>query len=271
VNLFSPAEITQNYADAGRVKTDRSAGQTLILAVLAGLLIGFGAAVSNTASHTVESVSAARVISGLLFPFGLAMVLLTGAELFTGNCLIIIPVLGKTVTPGRMFRSWLLVYAGNFIGALLPAAGCAFFGQFDYSAGGLALYTVGTAAAKCSLPFLNAFVSGIFCNMLVCLGVLCGLSAKDTTGRILGAFVPVSFFVICGFEHCIANMYYVPTGIFALQIPRYTDLAAASGLDTAALSPANFLLHNLFPVTLGNITGGIIMGTVMRVCYPKPQ
>ena len=268
MNLFSPAEITKNYADTGKVKSDRSVGKTLILAVLAGFLISFGAAVSNTAAFAIENVSAARVISGLLFPFGLAMVILTGAELFTGNCLIVISVLNKTVTAVKMFRNWFFVYAGNFIGALLLAAGCAFFGQLDYSGGGLALHTVRIAAAKCSLPFLNALVLGIFCNMLVCLGVICSLSAKDTAGRILGAFIPVSFFVICGFEHSIANMYYVPAGIFALQIPKYMQIVTGAGLDISSLSISNFLIYNLFPVTLGNIIGGIIIGAAMWICYP---
>ncbi|MDR0585131.1 MAG: formate/nitrite transporter family protein [Treponema sp.] len=271
MNLFSPAEITMNYADSGKAKTAYPVVKTLVLAILAGFLIGFGAAVTNTASHAVVNVSAVRIINGLLFPFGLAMVLLTGAELFTGNCLIVISVLNKALSPAKMLRNWFLVYTGNFIGAVLLAAGCAFFGQLDYSSGGLALYTIKTAAVKCSLPFFNALVSGIFCNILVCLGVLCGLSAKDTAGRIFGAFIPVSFFVICGFEHCIANMYYIPAGFFALRIPRYVQIAQEVGLDISSLNLINFFSLNLLPVTLGNIIGGTMIGTVMWACNLKPK
>lgn len=263
MNLFTPVEVIENYCGAGKTKADRGAGKTILLAILAGLFIAFGAAFANTASHAIDNVGVARMVSGLLFPVGLIMVILLGAELFTGNCLICTSVLNRQVTVLRMLRNWLLVYVGNFIGSLILAAGCAFSGQFNYSAGGLAVYTIKVAAAKCSLSFGPAVVLGIFCNVLVCAAVLCSLSAKDTTGRFFGAFFPVAAFVTCGFEHSIANMYYVPAGLFAMMNPEYAALAAEAGIDTAALTWGNFFGVNLLPVTIGNIIGGAALGVAL--------
>lgn len=277
MNSLNPTEITQSYAEAGKKKAERPVGRMLLLAILAGLLIAFGGAVTNTAAHSIGNVSAARIICGLLFPFGLSMVMLLGAELFTGNCMIPISVLEKKTTVGKMLRNWCVVYLGNFAGALLLAVGCAFSGQMDYSAGGLAVYTIKVAAGKCAFSFPSGIVMGFFCNVLVCAGVLCAMSAKDTTGRILGAYIPVAFFVICGFEHCIANMYYVPAGLFAMQVPKYAQLAVEAGIDTSMLTWGNFALHNLLPVTIGNILGGASLGVTMWACHlrkvsqPIPQ
>ena len=149
------------------------------------------------------------------------------------------------------------------------AASCVYAGQLDYSDGGLAVYTVKTAAAKCALAFGPALLLGVLCNLLVCLGVLCSLSAKDTTGRILGAYLPVAFFVICGFEHSVANMYYVPAGLFAMNVPIYAAKAAEAGVGVTALTWGNFLLGNLLPVTFGNILGGTGLGVLLWWC-PRP-
>lgn len=266
MNMFTPAELTQNYSRAGMVKAEKPMYKLLLMAILAGFFIAFGAAVASTGAHSIDNVSVARIISGLLFPFGLGMVMLLGAELFTGNTLISISVLNGDTTILKMLRNWGIVYLGNFAGAMLLAAGCAWFGQLDYSAAGLAAYTIKLAAAKCAMPFLNALVMGILCNILVCTGVLCSLSAKDTMGRIMGAYIPVAFFVICGFEHCVANMYYVSAGIFAMQVPEYAALAAEMGISTIGLTWGNFFMNNLLPATLGNILGGVGVGVAMWVC-----
>ena len=267
MNQFLPAEIANIYSDAGAKKAAMPIWKLLTLGVLAGFLIGMGGAVTNTAAHTIDNVSLARIICCLLFPFGLSMVMLLGAELFTGNCMISISVLEGKATIGGMLRNWLIVYLGNFIGAGLLAAGCAFFGQLNYSNGGLAVYTIKVAAAKSALPFENGLVLGICCNLLVCLAVLCSLSAKDTPGKIMGAYLPVAFFVICGFEHCVANMYYIPAGLFALKIPQYAAKATEAGIDTSALTWSNFFLKNLLPVTIGNIIGGVAIGVLMWACH----
>ena len=269
VLVLSPSEFVDSYAAIGARKTQTPALRLLLLGALAGLFIALGGAVTNTAAHTIANVSAARIICGFLFPFGLIMVILTGAELFTGNCLISISVLERKASPGGMLRSWGLVYLGNFGGALALAAACAFCVQLDYSGGALAVYTVKTAAAKCALPCGNAVVLGVLCNILVCAGVMCSLCAKDVSGRAVGAFVPVCVFVLCGFEHCVVNMYYVPAGIFALSVPRYARLTLEAGVDVSALTWGSFLLHNLLPVTLGNILGSAGLGALLWACHGK--
>ncbi|MDE6454944.1 MAG: formate/nitrite transporter family protein [Dysosmobacter sp.] len=256
MTCLTPKEFLERYAAAGTAKTQKSAGKLLALAALAGALIALGAAASSTAVHSLDNAGLARTVSGLLFPFGLCMVLVTGAELFTGNSLLLLSLLEKKCSLPGLLRNWVLVYLGNFLGAFLVAAGCVFFGQLGCSGGELAVYVIRLAAGKCALPFLSGFGLGIFCNVLVCLGVLLALSAQDGAGRLMGAFLPVCCFVLCGFEHCVANMYYVSAGLLALQKPQYLQLAQAAGADLGSLTLGNFLLGNLLPVTLGNILGG---------------
>jgi len=267
MNIFSPAEVMGNYADIGAKKTKMSAPKLLMLGVLAGFLIGMSAATTNTAAHAIVNVSVSRIICGLLFAFGLAIIMLLGAELFTGNCMILISVYERKATISSMLKNWMYVYFGNFIGALLLAISCARFGQLNYSDGGLAVYTIKVAASKCAMPTVNAIVMGIICNLLVCIGVLCSLSAKDTVGKILGAFMPVALFVICGFEHSVANMYYISAGLFVVRIPEYAIKCAESGVNAESLTWGNFFIRNLVPVTIGNIIGGIAIGSLLWICY----
>jgi formate/nitrite transporter len=267
MNYFSPAEITANYVPAGEAKANSPAWKALLLGVLAGVLIALAAATANTAVHNVANVGLARTLAGLLFPFGLVMVILSGAELFTGSCLISVSVLARRVSLARMLKNWLLVYVGNFAGSVVVAAVCVYAGQLDYSGGALAAYTIKTAAAKCALGFGDAVALGVFCNLLVCLGVFMALSAKDTAGRTLGAYPPVAFFVVCGFEHSVANMYYIPAGLLAARIPAYATKAAELGVLSERLTWENFFLANLLPVTIGNIIGGVAFGALMWLCH----
>jgi formate/nitrite transporter len=267
MNLYSAAETTANYIETGISKVRYGVGKMLLLGLFAGAVIAFAAAVTNTATHGLSDVGLARLLSGLLFPFGLAIVVLGGAELFTGSCLLSIPLLAGRISPGAMLKNWVFVYIGNFAGALIVAAGCAFFGQLNYSGNALAAYTIKVAAAKCALPFANALVMGIFCNLLVCLGVFLALCAKDAAGRTVGAYLPVAFFVICGFEHCVANMYYVPAGLFAARVPEYAAKAAELGVRAELLTWGNFFVSNLLPVTIGNIIGGVAIGAMMWAAH----
>lgn len=254
--MQTPSEFVNSYALIGQKKANNAATKLLVLGVLAGFLIGMGAAVTNTAGHALENPSIAKIVSGLLFPFGLIMVILTGAELFTGNCLITISVLEKKVDVKGMLRNWFYVYLGNFIGALFLAMACAYSGPMNLNGNGVAVYTMKVAAGKCALTFGNALILGILCNVLVCIAVAMSLMSKNTIGRAIGAYLPIAFFVICGFEHSVANMYYITAGLLAKNIPAYAEAAAAAGLDLSALTWGNFFLHNLIPVTLGNIIGG---------------
>ncbi len=194
------------------------------------------------------------------------MVLLAGSELFTGNCLILIPVLEGRLSPAALAKNLLVVYLGNFLGGLLAAAGAVYSHTFSLFGNGLAAGAVSTAAAKCSLSFGDAFLRGVFCNLLVCLAVWMAMAAKDAAGKVAALFFPIFLFVLCGFEHCIANMYYIPAGLLALGEPAY---AAAIGEAPAALTWGNFLLVNLLPVTLGNLLGGMALAAGYWGAYLK--
>lgn len=270
MNYYTPLDITRNYSDIGRAKANYPTIQLLWMSIIGGLLIAFGAAAATTATHAIENAGLVKMISGLLFPFGLGMIILLGVELFTGNIMIIISVLENKTTLAKMIRNWSLVYLGNMIGAVLLAMGVAFFGQLEISGGQLAVVTVKIAAYKTALPFANGIVLGIFANILVCIGVLISISGKDTISRIAGAFIPVAFFVILGFEHSVANMYYIPAGLFSLQVPKYAALVAQAGVDISSLSWSGFLWQNLLPVTIGNIIGGLVVGVSMWYFQLKP-
>lgn len=269
MGYLSPKEFLERYAASGTAKTQKNIGRLLCLSALAGAFIALASAAANTAVHGITDVGLARMVCGLLFPFGLCMVIVTGAELFTGNSLLVLSLLEGKCTLSGLLRNWGIVYLGNFLGALLTAAGCVFFGQLNYSAGGLAVYTIRLAAAKCNISFLSGFGLGIFCNLLVCLGVLMALSAQDGAGRLMGAFLPVCYFVLCGFEHCVANMYYISAGLLAVQNPVYLQLAQQAGVDLSSLTVGNFLLRNLLPVTLGNILGGVGLGALLWYAHLK--
>ncbi len=268
-NCNTPPEIAAAYAEIGSVKAKRPVSYLILMGILAGAAIALGCAATNTAVYGIESTWIARTVCGLLFPFGLGMVMILGMELFTGNSLMVISVLERRCSISGMLRNWGIVYLSNFAGALVVAAGCAWFGQMNYSGGQLAVYTMKVAVSKCSMPLGNAFVLGILCNMLVCLGVLVSMSAKDTCGRIAGAYLPVCYFVICGFEHCVANMYYIPAALLAKAVPSYAALATEAGVALDTLTISNFLLRNLLPVTLGNILGGAGLGAVIWICHLK--
>lgn len=268
-DMLTPAEFVETYGDIGAGKAKAPAAKLFLLAILAGFFIGMGGAVSTTATHALTNVSAAKITAGLLFPFGLILVILTGSELFTGNCLMTISVLSHKTTLRGMLRNLAIVYLGNFVGSLALAAGCVFSGQMDLSGGGLAVAAIKTAAAKCALPFGHAVVLGVLCNVLVCAAVMCAISAKSVPGKAVGAFLPICFFVICCFEHCVANMYYVPAGLLALSVPQYAALAAKAGVETGALTWGGFLVHNLLPVTIGNLLGGCGYAALIWAAYGK--
>lgn len=266
-DLYTPAQYTAMFADSGESKAQRPTWQVLALAFLAGFFIAMGGVAGNTAAHAIGNDGLARLVMGLLFPFGLIMVILTGAELYTGDTLMAITLKEKRITLLRMIYHWILVFAGNAAGAITVAAGMAYFGQLNQSGGLLGAFSIKQAVVKSSMDPMNAFVMGIFCNVLVTIGVLLAMSANDVTGRAIGAFVPVSFFVIAGFEHSIANLYYVPAGLFAAGIDRYAGLAQEFGIDINAASWSGFLTNNLLPVTLGNTVGGLLVAWIFFWCH----
>lgn len=270
--MFTPSQICTNYIDASVNKAKLSISKLVVLGFVAGVFIAIGAIASSTAAHALQDAGMLRLVSGLIFPVGLIMVVILGTELFTGNALMITAAVQKKITWGALLRNWIIVFFANFAGALVAAAAMAYFGQLDIGGGALAVYTAKVAAAKASMSWDNAFILGIFCNLLVCSAVYLGNSAKETSGKILGLYFPVMAFVLAGFEHCVANMYYVPAGIFANMNPAYAGMIADAGINTAVLDFGTFITANLIPVTLGNIVGGVLIGLCVYFAHgPKAQ
>lgn len=265
--FLTPTQITDNYCEASIGKASSPMWRLFVLGVAAGMLIGLGAVASSTAAHGLSDAGLVRLVTGAVFPIGLVMVVLLGTELFTGNALMVTAAISGRITWAALARNWVVVYVGNFVGAVALAAACAYFGQLDIGGGALAVYTAKVAASKASLPWGNAFVLGIFCNLMVCIAVYLGSTAQDTAGRILGLMIPIFGFVVAGFEHCVANMYYIPAGIFAVGNGAYAGLISGAGINTAVLNWGSFVANNLVPVTLGNIVGGVLVGLVMYACH----
>ena len=269
-----PAEILEVTVQKGIAKASTSIWKLLCLGFLAGVFIAFASEGSNMAAFGLfakpETYGLGKFVAGLIFPVGLILVLLAGAELFTGNNLIIAAVLEKKVSFSAMIKNWLAVYIGNFIGSVFIAFLIVKSGQLSSGASLLGGITIKIAYGKVSLSFVQAVFLGIMCNWLVCLAVWLCYGAKDMTGKMFAAFFPIWLFIASGFEHSVANMYYIPAGIFSKSVSAY---AAASGLSAEALSNinwANFFIKNLMPVTLGNIIGGaFFVGMFYWICYKK--
>lgn len=272
MNLFSPAEIAKNYVAIGKGKVNTPIPKMFLLAVMAGAFIALGGVGATTAAVSIESASVGKLVGACIFPGGLTMVLLAGSELFTGNCLLSIPLLEKEITPAGMLKNWVVVYLGNMVGGLLVAAGMVFSHQFSLFGNLMAASAMSTAAGKCTISFGDALIKGIFCNFLVCLAVWIAFAAKDVAGKVIGLFFPIMIFVVCGFEHSVANMYYIGAGLFAKSVPEYMETAEMMGIDMSAVTWGNFLGTNLVPVTLGNIIGGsVCVGCVYWFLYLRKK
>ncbi len=272
MNFFTPAEVARNYIGTGKAKVDTPVRKMFLLAVLAGAFIAMGGVGATTVAVSVPLASVGKFVGACVFPGGLTMVLLAGSELFTGNTLLVIPLLEKEISPGGMLKNWAVVYLGNLAGGLLTAAGVVYSHQPDLFGDQMAVSVISTAAAKCSLSFGDGVIRGILCNFLVCIAVWISFAAKDVAGKIMGLFFPIMMFVLCGFEHSVANMYYIGAGIFAKGIPEYAQAAVKAGVDSGAVTWGNFLGANLLPVTIGNIIGGAVcVGCVYWYVYLKKQ
>ena len=257
---LKPAEILDVTIETGKAKASGSFGKLFVLGILAGAFIAFAAEGSNMAAFNLlaspDTYGLGKCLAGSIFGTGLMLVVLAGGELFTGNTLIMAAVADKQVTLARMLRNWIIVYIGNLAGSLIIAYMINASGQLDSSAGLLGGMTIKIAAGKCGLSFLKAFVLGIMCNWLVCLAVWLSFGADTMSGKILGIFFPIWLFITSGFEHSVANMYYIPAGIMAKSNELYVTMSGLSAEALAGLNVQNFLIANLLPVTLGNIVGG---------------
>ncbi len=274
VDAWMPPEMAERAEAIGAKKAGLAFPTMLLLAVLAGAFIALGAAFATTAASSPLPYSVNRLLAGLTFSLGLILVVVAGAELFTGNNLIVMAWADRKVTTVKLLRCWAIVYLGNLIGAIATAGLVFLSKQYSFGGGAIGKTALSIAQAKCNLPFVQAFALGILCNALVCMAVWLCYSARTTTDKILSIVFPISAFVAAGFEHSVANMYFIPIG---LLIKRF---AAADFWNLIHDSPASYgaltwmgFVRNLVPVTLGNTFGGSVMvGLVYWFLYlRKPK
>lgn len=273
--MLTTAEICQETIQIGVKKGMKTKFyQTLILAILAGAFISFGAFVSSVGSHGVSDYGLSKFVAGALFPIGLVLVLVCGAELFTGNTLLIQAYMEKKISLFQFVKNLIVVYFGNFIGAVMIAVLIFLSGLLLSDNAMLGAYAIKVAQYKGHLSFTNALASGILCNFLVCLAVWGSYAAKDVAGKILIIWVTIMTFITSGFEHCIANMYYFAIGLLAKMD---SSIVAASPLSAEKIASVNIssAISNLIPVTIGNIIGGVLLvGLAYWIVYvrtPKGQ
>jgi formate transporter len=248
----TPATVADSLTRSVCVKkTQQSILNLTILGILAGVYIGFGAQLATFVTHDLASyvgLGMSKLIGGAVFSVGLMLVVIAGAELFTGNNLIFLSVLDRQVKLRALLRNWTVVYFANFAGALLLVLLMYGSGLWESGGGAVGRAAVTLADAKVNLGLLEAFARGILCNWLVCLAVWMAMSARDVIGKVFAIFFPIMAFVASGFEHSVANMYFIPIGL-ALK---GAGLAAVS----SNLTIGGMIVKNLIPVTLGNIVGG---------------
>ena len=259
--MNNPKEIIEANMNGAVTKSNLPLARMIVLGIMAGMFIAFGGAISNTAVHDIANVGIARTVAGVIFPVGLLMIILVGGELFTGNCLMIMATMNKRIKVSGLLRNLVVVYFANLIGSLIIDVLIFYSGNLDYTGGALGAYTIKVALGKVNIAPGKAVVSGILCNFLVCMAILMAGSAKDVIGKIFATWFPIFAFVIGGFEHIVANMFYIPTGILAATNPDYVAKAEELyGITTEQIASLNVtgLLHNFIPVTVGNIIGGMV-------------
>ncbi|NLW17950.1 MAG: formate/nitrite transporter family protein [Firmicutes bacterium] len=247
--MYTPAEVTKNLSDVGVIKAGRKTINLILLGALAGAYISIAGSLSQVVGHDIAQYlgfGMARFITGSVFSLGLVLVVLAGAELFTGNCLIIISLLDRRISWGQMLRNWVIIWLANALGAALVVALTLASGIGAMNGGAVGQFAITGAADKLALPFATVFFKGIFANWMVCLAVWLASSAKDAGGKILAIYLPIMGFVAINLEHSIANMFSIPFG-----------LALAGNLNWQTL--IQLTVNNLLPATLGNIVGGAVL------------
>ncbi len=276
-NYLIPAEIAAATIQSGINKTKLPALKQFILGILAGVFIAFASEGSNMAAFNLfakpETYGLGKAIAGAIFGTGLMLVIVAGGELFTGNTMIIAGVLDGKVKLNTMLKNWFFVYIGNFVGSVFLAYMMTQSGLFNSGANVLGAQTIKIAVYKTSLAFMPALYLGIMCNWLVCLAVWMATGAKDIVGKLMAIFFPIWLFITSGFEHSVANMYYIPAGIMAKANPAWAAEVLKFGVTPEKLAHLNwgtFVFNNLLPVTIGNIIGGgLFVGGIYWFVYIK--
>lgn len=269
IDALLPAEMATRAEYIGVRKAEMPFLTMFALSILAGAFIGLGAIFATTVTAGAAGMlpyGVVRLLSGMVFCVGLILVVVGGAELFTGNNLIVMAWASRKVTTYQVLRNWGIVYFGNFVGSVGTAALVFLSEQYTFGGGAVGQAALSTATAKSSLEFIPAIFLGILCNAMVCLAVWMTFSARTTLDKIAVILFPIAGFVAAGFEHSIANMYFIPVGLFIKYFdPAFTqsviDKAAANNtvLNFDKLTFGNFMINNLIPVTIGNIIGGAVL------------
>ena len=263
LDAFIPQEMAEKAVNIGVKKAALPFLAMFALAVLAGAFIGLGAmfATNTAAASSSLPYGVARLLVGVTFCLGLILVVVAGAELFTGNNLIVMAWASRKISTWGLLRNWLIVYLGNFVGSLGTAVLIFLGRQYTSGAGAVGEAALKTALGKVNLGFVQALALGIMCNALVCLAIWLTYSTRSVADKILAILFPISAFVAAGFEHSIANMYFIP---YALLIKVFDPaFTVAHKIDLASLTWGAFFLKNLLPVTLGNILGGSVLVAAM--------
>ena len=277
IDAFPPMEMAHRLEGAGVQKTKLDTWAMFTLAILAGAFIGSGAifatVVSTGLASTGMGYGLVKLLTGLAFCLGLIAVVVAGAELFTGNNLIIMAFASGKVSSGALLRNWGIVYLGNFTGSILTALTMVVTRQYMSAGGAIGANALVIASGKCSLGFTQAIALGIMCNALVCLAVWLCFSAGSTTDKILAIIWPITAFVASGFEHSIANMYFIPIGLLIKSTAGagFWEAIGRTAADFSNLTWSAFFFRNLIPVTIGNIIGGAgCVGMVYWFIYLRP-
>lgn len=267
-----PAEIARAAERVGVRKAGMDPISMVVLAGLAGAFIALGAMIFTvTITGAGGGLGPSRLLGGVAFSLGLVLVIVAGAELFTGNTLVVMAWASRKVSTGLLLKGWAIVYVGNFVGAVATMLLVYFSRQYelgDHEVGATALRI---AVAKVQLDFGQAIALGVLCNVLVTLAIWLSLSARSIPGKVIGIIFPITAFVAAGFEHSIANMYFIPLGLLLKEEDAVVEASGVASADLADLGWSEFLLANLVPVTLGNIIGGaVLVGAVYWFVYLRP-
>jgi len=275
IDAYVPAQMAVRVEKAGIAKGNRDFFSTLTLAMMAGVFIALGAVFFTFVIHDSSlSVGLTKLIGGFVFSLGLILVIITGAELFTGNNLIVMAVVSRKITLGQLLNNWGIVFMGNFVGSLIVVFLIFLSGMWTAGDASVGVTALTIANAKVNLTFWQALSRGILCNILVCLAVYLCFSGRSVTDKILAILFPITAFVALGFEHSIANMYFIPAGLLLKNSPEV--LAAAQDMlgripDLSNLTMYGFIVDNLLPVTIGNIIGGtLFVGIVHWFLFLRP-
>jgi formate transporter len=278
IDAFPPSEMAHRLEEVGVQKAKLDVLSMFTLAILAGAFIGTGAifatVVSTGLTDSGMGYGLVKFLTGLVFCLGLIAVVVAGAELFTGNNLIIMAFASGKVSLAALLRNWVIVYAGNFVGSILTALIMLLTKQYMSAGGAVGANVLAIANSKCSLNFLQAIALGIMCNALVCLAVWLCFSARSTTDKILAIIFPISAFVAAGFEHSVANMYFIPIGLFIKSTAGngFWEAIGKTAADFSNLTWSAFFFKNLLPVTIGNVIGGSgCVGLVYWFIYFLPN